>query len=750
MDEKVTLEGTIEEVIFRNEANGYAVCDIRCNRRLVTVVGYMPFINEGETVKVTGKWVTHPDYGEQLKVEYYEKKLPQTVDAIERYLSSGIIKGVGPATAKKIVEKFGDKAINIIQFEPEKLSELKGISLEKALKIGQAFNEQKELMNVVMFFQEFGVSPSYAVKIYRIFGDRTIEEIKNNPYRLADEIFGIGFRTADRIAKNLGIEPTSKYRIRSGIKYVLSQAAAAGHTFLTDEALLDYTSRLLEINIESIDDALISLIMDRAVYIENCENCRRVYLAAFYNAEVNVSRKLLELASLSLKYDIDDFNEKIERIQQEDGIIFADMQKEAIKAAITNGVLVITGGPGTGKTTIIKAIIRLLGENGNRIALAAPTGRAAKRMSEATGYEARTIHRLLEIGYVGEDDELVFLKNADNPLEADVVIIDEMSMMDILLMNHLLKALRPGTRIILVGDVNQLPSVGAGNVLKDIIACGLIKTVKLTEIFRQAQESMIVLNAHRINRGELPLMNVKNGDFYFISRNSGTSIVNTIVELCSKRLPDTYGYDPMKHIQVLTPMKKGVTGVKNLNEELQKALNPPSKNRGEKQFRDCIFREGDRVMQIKNNYNLRWIKACDLSCDGTGVFNGDTGIIQRIDEEEQLVTVLFEDERIVEYDFSILDELELAYAVTVHKSQGSEFPVVIMPAFPGPRMLMTRNLLYTAITRAKELVVLVGDNDVVTYMVNNDKETLRYSGLAEKLQKLGAELWHDGIWNDGT
>jgi len=744
MDEKITLEGTIEEIIFRNETNGYVVCDIRCNRRLITTVGYMPFVNEGETVKVTGRWVTHPDYGEQLKVEFYEKKLPETVDAMERYLASGIIKGVGPATAKKIVEKFGDKAIDIVQLNPEKLSEIKGISIEKALKIGQAFNEQRELKNVVMFLQEYGISPSYSAKIYKVFGDRTIEEIKKNPYRLADEIFGIGFKTADRIAKNLGIEPTSKYRICSGIKYVLSQAAAAGHTFLTDGMLLNYTAKLLEIDIENIDDALISLVMDRAVYIENCEDCRRVYLASFYNAEINVSRKLLELACLSMKYDIDGFNDRIEQMQQEDGIILADLQKEAIKAAMTSGVLVITGGPGTGKTTIIKTIIRLLGKEGNKIALAAPTGRAAKRMTEATGFEAKTIHRLLEIGYVGDDEELVFQKNADDPVEADVVIIDEMSMMDILLMNHLLKALRPGTRLILVGDVNQLPSVGPGNVLKDIITSKLIKTVRLTEIFRQAQESMIVLNAHRVNRGEPPLMNVKDGDFYFITRNTGSSIVNTIVELCIKRLPATYGYDPMKHIQVLTPMKKGLTGVKNLNTELQKALNPPGKAKNEKVFRDCIFREGDRVMQIKNNYNLRWIKSSDLNCDGTGVFNGDTGIIKHIDTEEQVLTVLFEDERIVEYDFSILDELELAYAVTVHKSQGSEFPVIIMPAFTGPSMLMTRNLLYTAITRAKELVVLVGDADVVIEMINNDRETLRYSGLAEKLQKLGAEFWQNG------
>lgn len=744
MDEKVTMEGIIEEIIFRNEANGYIVCDIRCNRRLITTVGYMPFINEGETVKVTGRWVTHPDYGEQLKVEFYEKKLPQTVDAMERYLASGIIKGVGPATAKKIVEKFGDKAIDIVQFSPEKLSEIKGISLEKALKIGQAFDEQKELRNVVMFLQEYGISPSYSAKIYKVFGDRTIEEIKKNPYRLADEIFGIGFKTADRIAKNLGIEATSRYRICSGIKYVLLQAASAGHTFLTDETLLNYTAQLLEINIENIDDALISLVMDRAIYIENCEDCRRVYLASFYNAETNVSRKLLELASLNLKYNIDDFNSRIEQMQKEDGIVLADMQKEAIKAAMTSGVLVITGGPGTGKTTIIKTIIRLLGAEGNKIALAAPTGRAAKRMTEATGFEAKTIHRLLEIGYVGDDQELVFQKNADDPIEADVVIIDEMSMMDILLMNHLLKALRPGTRIILVGDVNQLPSVGPGNVLKDIITSKLIKTVKLTEIFRQAQESMIVLNAHRVNRGEPPLMNVKGGDFYFISRSTGSSIVKTIVELCSKRLPDTYGYDPMKHIQVLTPMRKGMTGVKNLNTELQKVLNPSGKRKNERLFRDCIFREGDRVMQIKNNYNLRWIKSSDPDCDGTGVFNGDTGIIQHIDTEEQVLKVLFDDERMVEYDFSILDELELAYAVTVHKSQGSEFPVVIMPAFAGPRMLMTRNLLYTAITRAKELVVLVGDADVVIEMINNDRETLRYSGLAEKLQKLGEEFWQNG------
>jgi len=736
MESLVTIEGTVEEIIFSNEVNGYTVCDIKVDNNTVTAVGYMPFVNEGETLKLSGRWVSHPDYGEQLKVEMYEKVLPKTTADIERYLASGVIKGVGPVTARKLVERFGEDTLNVIQYNPERLSEIKGISLQKAMAIGQAFDEQKELREVVMFFQQYGISPTYAAKIYKVFGENTIDEIKSNPYKLADEVFGIGFRKADRIAMNLGIDPASTYRIRSGIKYVLSQAAGGGHTYIPDTMLKEYASALLEVKLESIDDAMASLLLDKSVYVEKKDGIRRVYLSSFYNAELGVCRKLAELSLVDFNGNLDGFEEKIEQIQNEEGIVLAEMQIKAIKEALTNGVLVITGGPGTGKTTIIKSIIKILHSEGYEIALAAPTGRAAKRMTEATGYEAKTIHRLLEIGYMGDEAELVFMKNEGNYLDANVVIIDEMSMVDILLMNHLLKAIKPGTRLILVGDADQLPSVGAGNVLKDIIASKVIKTVRLTDIFRQAEESMITVNAHRVNRGEYPYLNKKEKDFFLVSRSNPNDIVKTVVDLCSRRLPRTYGYDPMKHIQVLTPTRKGMVGVTNLNIELQKALNPQSKGKMEKVYRDFVFREGDKVMQIKNNYNLRWIKSSAPEVDGVGVFNGDTGVIQKIDNDDEYIEVLFDDDKIVEYDYSILDEIEPAFAVTVHKSQGSEFPVVIIPIYPGPPILMTRNLLYTAITRAKNLVVLVGMESTLKEMIANERETLRYSGLKDKLESI--------------
>jgi exodeoxyribonuclease V alpha subunit len=731
----ITIQGTVEEIIFSNEINGYMVCDIKSGDDVVTAVGYMPFINAGETLRLTGRWVTHRDYGEQLKVDTYEKLPPQTLDALEKYLASGVIKGVGPATAAKIVEFFGEETIDIIQFKPERLSEIKGITADKAFRIGQAFQEQRDLREVVMFFQQYGISPVFSAKIYRTFGERTIDEIKSNPYRLADEIFGISFKTADRIAMSLGIDCASAYRISSGIKYVLMRAASNGHTFMPEMKLIEHTSALLDVNISSINDSLISLTLDKAVCVEREESENRVYLSPFYHAELGVCRKLVELSNMNFDGDLSDFDEKLERIQAQQGIVLADMQKVAIREAITNGVLVITGGPGTGKTTIIKSIIKLLDSEGYQVALAAPTGRAAKRMSEAAGFEAKTIHRLLEIGYTANENEQVFFRTEENPIEADVIIIDEMSMVDIILMNNLLKAVAPGTRLVLVGDVSQLPSVGPGNVLKDIINGSMMKTVRLTEIFRQAQESMIIVNAHRVNKGEVPHLNIKDKDFFFLHRGSAEAIVKTILELCSRRLPAAYGFDPMRHIQVLTPSKKGLAGVHNLNIELQSVLNPQHSLKPEKAYRDYVFREGDKVMQVKNNYNLRWEKISGHNVEGTGIFNGDTGIIQKIDDDQQKISVLFEDDKIVEYDYSILDELEPAFAITIHKSQGSEFPVVVMPIFPGPSVLMTRNLLYTAITRAKELVILVGVENTLNEMVSNDREALRYSCLDDKLRK---------------
>ena len=730
----LVVEGTIEDIIYTNEANGYTVCEIKSGKDTLTAVGYMPFINAGETIKASGKWVSHPDYGEQFKVELYEKVMPQTVEAIEKYLSSGIVKGVGPATAARIVAKFGATTLEIISTNPQQLSEIKGISLDKANAIGRALDEQRGLREVVMFLQEYGINPSVCIKIYKAYADKAVSRIKENPYRLCEDIFGIGFKTADRIAVKLGIDPASSFRIKSGIKYLLSHAASNGHTYMPENLLKEHAQDLLGTQSFDIEDSLISLIFDKAVVTEKYDGINRVYLSSFYNAEQSVCNRLLELSQTRFNAGLDDFEDKLERLQQDEGIELAQMQREAIREAMTSGVLVITGGPGTGKTTIIKSIINLLTGDGHKVTLAAPTGRAAKRMSEATGVEARTIHRLLEIGYTGDDKELLFQRNDNNPIEADVIIIDEMSMVDILLMNHLLKAIPAGSRLILAGDADQLPSVGAGSVLEDIIGCSVIKTVRLTEIFRQAGESMIIVNAHRINRGEVPILNALEKDFFFVSRSGMDSIVRTVVDLCSRRLPDTYGFDPMKDIQVLSPSKKSPAGVINLNLELQKVLNPADRRKVEKGSRDYIFREGDRVMQVRNNYVLRWEKPGNRLLDGTGVFNGDVGMIRKINEESQTIEVLFDDERLAEYDFSILDEIEPAFAVTIHKSQGSEFPVVVMPVFAGPQVLMTRNLLYTAVTRAKQMVVLVGDEDSLQNMVENQRENFRHSGLSDKLK----------------
>lgn len=731
----IAIEGIIEDIIYTNESNGYTVCELSCGKDTVTAVGCMPFINPGEAIKASGKWVSHPDYGEQFKVELYEKIMPQTADAIEKYLSSGIVKGVGPATAARIVSKFGAETLEIINKDPKRLSEIKGISLDKAITIGQALNEQRGLRDIIMFLQEYGISPSMCIKIYKTYAEAAVSKIKENPYRLCEDIFGIGFKTADVIAMKLGIDPLSEFRIKSGIKYVLSHAASNGHTFLPEDVLKESAGKLLGADMPDINNILISLIFDKSIVSEKLDDENHIYLSSYHNAEQCVCKKLLELTQTRFTCDMESFDQSLSRLEKDEGIELAQLQKEAIREAMTCGVMVITGGPGTGKTTIIKCIIGLLTKEGHRVTLAAPTGRAAKRMSEATGYEAKTIHRLLEIGYTGDDSELLFQRNENNPLESDVIIIDEMSMVDILLMNHLLKAVPPGARLILVGDSDQLPSVGAGSVLKDIIDCNAVITVRLTEIFRQAEESMITVNAHRINKGEVPLINVRNKDFFLVSRNNLDSIVRAAVDLCCRRLPDTYGFDPMKDIQVLSPTKKSPAGVVNLNIELQRVLNPADSKKAEKASRGYIFREGDRVMQIRNNYDIKWEKLGNRFIDGTGVFNGDMGVINKIDDEAQSIIVLFDDDRLVEYDYSILDEIEPAYAVTIHKSQGSEFPVVVMPVFFGPQVLMTRNLLYTAVTRAKKMVVLVGDEEALLEMVNNRKENLRYSGLSYKLKK---------------
>ncbi|HHU63489.1 MAG TPA: ATP-dependent RecD-like DNA helicase [Clostridiales bacterium] len=731
----VEIEGIVTEIVFNNESNGFTVAEIKEGKRLLTAVGCMPYLSPGETVRLIGEWVTHPDYGKQLKVHSYNTVVPSTLNGIERYLASGLVEGVGPVTAKKIVERFGLDTLDIIQNHPDRLLEVPGIGPLKKEKICKSFGEQKEIREVMMFLQSYGISPNYSIKIYKMYGSQTISLIKDNPYRLARDISGIGFKTADRIAQSLGIAFDSPHRIRAGINYVLSQCAAMGHTYLPRQEVIASGSRLLQVDEHLVENALVRSIMEGEVIQEQLEDTQAVYLAPFYNAELGVCTRLVRLLSSPIPKIEVDLNEEIKRLEEQTGIEMAPAQKEAIKAGINNGVVVITGGPGTGKTTTINCIINILENQGLKTELAAPTGRAAQRMTQACGKEARTIHRLLEYGFTGDDGEGYFGRDDGYPLEADAVIVDEVSMVDILLMNDLLKAIIPGTRLILVGDGDQLPSVGPGNVLKDIILSGVVPVVRLDEIFRQAEQSMIVVNAHRINRGEYPIINSENTDFFMDRQEQPEAMLNTVIDLCVKRLPDYYGFDPLRDIQVMCPMKKGITGVNNLNIRLQHILNPPCASKKERALKDMVFREGDKVMQIKNNYRIKWTR---LGGDdhGEGVFNGDVGFIEEIDLEEQRVKVLFDDDKLVEYEYSQLDELTLAYAMSVHKSQGSEFPAVVLVVAWGPPMLMTRNLLYTAVTRARELVVIVGRDRMVRAMVDNDHVAERYSGIGLRLKKL--------------
>ncbi len=736
-----TVEGLIESIIYANEQNGYTVCELRSGRKLITVVGYMPEINEGETLKVNGVWVNHQDYGQQLKAEYFERVLPTEISAIERYLASGVIKGIGAKTAKRIVELFGKETFSILEFEPERLETIKGMTHKKAMAVSEIFKAQQGMRTVTMFFQKYGISALYASKIYKLYGANSIDEIKGNPYKLTDEKIGIGFKTADKMAVAVGIDRVSKFRIQSGVKYVLSRAAMDGNTYLPQTLLLNLSSELLGVRLEEIEDVLVLLALEDSIYVEkNTDNEARIYLSAFQQAELGICNRLKMMSLCTLELEDIKLNAKIKTIEETEGIQLAKKQKEAIIKALKSRVMVITGGPGTGKTTIIKCILSLLQEEGLKTLLAAPTGRAAKRMSEATGFEAKTLHRLLEMAYSPDSDKPVFNRGEDNPIDADIIIVDEMSMVDTLLMYYLLKAIETGTRLILVGDMDQLPSVGAGRVLADIIESQQIDTVKLDEIFRQAQESMIVVNAHRINAGEYPKINIKGKDFFFMKKNSGEDIVSAIVDLCDRRLPQSYGYNSIKDIQVLTPTKKGSIGVINLNNALQQVLNPSQKGKAEKTVRDFVLREGDRVMQIKNNYSLKWIDINNSNIKGEGVFNGDMGIISKIDEDMKVVTVEFDDDRVADYDYDLLDELQLSYAITIHKSQGSEFPVVIIPMYSMPPMLMNRNLLYTAVTRAKTLVILVGWDSIMCKMVDNKKENERYSALKDKLSFNGKDV----------
>ena len=728
------LQGEVEQIIYRNETNGYTVCAIKCNDSTATITGNLFNVSVGETIKVAGNWTTHPSYGEQFKADSFERELPKTEEAMIKFLGSGIIKGIREATAKKIIDKFGEQALNVLKNQPERLSELKGITLVKACEIGQAFADYGQLWEVLIFLQKFGVSPAFSNKIYACYGGDTIELIKENPYRLVDEIPGIGFKTADRIAMFLGVDPLSRKRAQACIKYVLLKAAIeSGHVFLPEDKLFEAVVHIVGADMSILRDALKLLASGGEVVLETEEQKAKVFLKLLYNAENNSARKIAELASTAFDETYKVVERYLVEIEKEQGILLVEEQRTAVIESILNGVVVITGGPGTGKTTIVKTIVNILEKMKLSYALAAPTGRAAKRLSEATGKEAKTIHRLLEIGGKGEGTEnLLTMKRNMAVILEDVVVIDEASMIDIILMNQLLEAIPIGTRLIIVGDADQLPAVGPGNVLKDLISSSVLKVVRLKDIFRQARESMIVVNAHRINNGSYPEYNNLGGDFFLVRSREEEEILQNIISVCSVRLQNNKNYDFYRDIQVLSPTKKGIIGIKNLNTCLQKALNPEVKNKNEKIYSDIVFREGDKVMQIKNNYDLAWRKVDSSGEYGFGVFNGDIGIISEIDNRQNLVTVVYE-ERVVEYTPDILEELELAYAVTVHKSQGNEFPVIVMPVYKGTHFLTNRNLLYTAVTRAKEMVVLVGREESIKFMVDNCFNVRRFSSLADKI-----------------
>lgn len=733
------LEGYVDRIVYRNNENGYTVLSLVRDDIEMTVVGNFTFVSEGEYICVKGNYTTHAVYGEQLQMKSYEVKEPEDLFSIERYLGSGAIKGVGCALAARIVRKFKKETFDIIEREPERLSEVKGISERMARDIGIQFEEKREMRNAMLFLQKYNISNTYAVKIYQQYGPRMYDVIKKNPYQLAEDISGIGFKLADEIARNVGIAPDSGDRIKAGILYVLTNATSLGHVYLPEPDLLAQSSELLLVEITDIARHLMDMQIDKRIIVKEIDGVRIIYSSIYYYMELNCARMLHDL---NVKYDLSDqvLENRVLRLEKSANIVLDEMQRQAIYEAAKNGLLIITGGPGTGKTTTINQIIRFFELEGLQFLLAAPTGRAAKRMSETTGYEAQTIHRLLELnGAVEETDvRLKFERNEENPLEADAIILDEMSMVDINLLHAFLKAVSVGTRVIFVGDVNQLPSVGPGNVLKDMIQSNCFNVVRLTKIFRQAAESTIVTNAHKINEGRPISLDNKNKDFFMLKREDPTLITRVVLSLVMEKMPKYVDASPLD-IQVLTPMRKGELGVAKLNEVLQRYMNPPSAGKKEKEFREVIFREGDKVMQIKNNYQMEWEirNEFDICLNkGTGVFNGDCGIIVEINTFAELMTIEFEEGRRVEYPFSNLEELELAYAITIHKSQGSEYPAVVIPLLTGPRMLFNRNLLYTAVTRAKQCVTIVGSPDMVQRMIDNTMEQKRYSSLDVRINEM--------------
>lgn len=740
------VEGFIESIIYRNEDNGYSVFEIDNEGEEITCVGTLSYISEGEYIVATGNYVKHPVYYMQFKIDSYEFQAPNDTASVQRYLASGAIKGIGEKMASRIVKEFGDDTFRIMEEEPERLAEIKGISNNKAMEIANQLMDKKDMRKAMMFLQKFGIAMNLATKIFKQYGNQIYNLIETNPYKLADDIEGIGFKTADEIASRVGIKIDSDFRIKSGISYCLSQASLNGHIFLPKEELEKDVVSLLLIDIEDFDKYLMDLAVDKKVVCKTMEDGSvNVYSSLYYYMEGNVAARLKGLAQVESR-SLEEIDERIKRIEKEEDIELDDIQKEGIRMAATSGLLVITGGPGTGKTTTINSIIKFFMLDGLEIRLAAPTGRAAKRMTEACNMEAQTIHRLLEINGGGASESssrasglsMFFERNEDNPLEADVIIVDEMSMVDINIMYSLIRAVAVGTKLILVGDVDQLPSVGPGNILKDIIASGCFPVVKLEKIFRQAETSEIIMNAHKINKGEEVVLNKYSKDFLFVRRNGADAIINAMKTLISDKLPN-YVHADISEIQILTPSRKSATGVDRLNSIMQDFLNPSTQTKQERVHGDTTYREGDKVMQIKNDYQLEWQKKSKYGVTydrGTGVFNGDTGIIEEISQFNETVTVRFEDGRFVDYEFSQLDELELAYAITVHKSQGSEYPAVIIPMYQGPRMLMNRNILYTAVTRARTCVCMVGEEEIFRQMAKNITDTKRYSSLDQRIKEI--------------
>lgn len=732
------IKGYVEHIVFRNEDNGYTVFQLNHEDGEITCVGSFNYIAEGELLELQGEYVMHSSYGLQLSVSSAEVKEPEDLMSIERYLGSGAVKGLGAALAGRIVRKFKEDTFRIIEEEPERLAEVKGISERKAREIAEQVEGKRDMRKAMIYLQKYGISTTLAAKIFKQYGQKVYHVLEENPYQLADDVQGVGFKTADEIAMRIGIHTDSDYRIRSGIFYALLQAVAEGHIYLPQELLLRRTSALLEVEIQDVEKYLTDLAMEKKIILKQSEEGVRVYPTNYYYMELNTAKMLHDL-NVHAEIDEEYVRKRLELIEQDAGLSLDKRQREAVIEAVKHGILILTGGPGTGKTTTINAMIHYFESQGLDIFLAAPTGRAAKRMTEATGYEAQTIHRLLEVNGNPEEHEgrSGFSRNEENPLEADVIIIDEVSMVDLPLMHALLRAIVPGTRTIFVGDENQLPSVGPGSVLKDLQQAGCFATVRLTRIFRQAAESDIVINAHKINNGEMVVLDNKSEDFFFLKRQDANTIISVVITLLQKKLPK-YVDAEMYDIQVLTPMRKGLLGVERLNRILQEYLNPPDRKKAEKEYGEKLFREGDKVMQIKNNYQLEWEIATKYGLvvdKGVGIFNGDMGVITNINTYNETLEIEYDEKRKVTYPFQLLDELELAYAITIHKAQGSEYPAVVIPLLPGPRQLYHRNLLYTAVTRAKKCVTLVGSDATFYEMIQNAHEQNRYTSLSERIQE---------------